>query len=263
MPTDLSALLAALPPDTPAPHPGIAAVLAARVAADPAGPLLTFYDDATGERTELSAATVDNWVAKTANLLVDGLGVTPGDPVAVLLPLHWQAAVVLLAVWSAGATVAAAGAVAAAAFVAEDRLDAAPEAGELVGLSLRPLAGRLCRVWPGVLDYAEEVPAYGDRFAAPPPGREQADLVRLVAATAGRFGLAAADRVLTTAAFDTAEGLLGGLLAPLSAGSSVVLCRHPDPAALPRRLRTERVTAVCGELPPGTDVPGTVRRLVP
>ena len=36
---------------------------------DPARPLLTFYDDATGERTELSVATFANWVAKTANLL--------------------------------------------------------------------------------------------------------------------------------------------------------------------------------------------------
>lgn len=234
------------------------------MAADPAGPLLTFYDDRTGERTELSAATVDNWVAKTANLLVDGLGVTPGDPVAVLLPLHWQAAVVLLAVWSTGATVAPAGAAAAAAFVAEDRLDDAPEAAELVGLSLRPLAGRLERAWPGVLDYAEEVPGYGDRFATPPLlGRDQADLVRLAAAAAGRFRLAAADRVLTTAPFETAEGLLGGLLAPLSAGSSVVLCRHLDPVALPRRMREERVTAVCGQLPPGSDLPDRVRRLTP
>ena len=32
-------------------------------------PLVTFYDDATGERTELSGITVGNWVAKTGNLL--------------------------------------------------------------------------------------------------------------------------------------------------------------------------------------------------
>src|SRR5579859_6537412 len=36
--------------------------------ADPARPLITFYDDATGERVELSVKTFDNWVAKTANL---------------------------------------------------------------------------------------------------------------------------------------------------------------------------------------------------
>ena len=34
-----------------------------------ARPLITFYDDATGERVELSAATTANWAAKAANLL--------------------------------------------------------------------------------------------------------------------------------------------------------------------------------------------------
>ena len=43
-------------------------------AGDPARPLLTWYDDGTGERVELSGATLGNWVAKTANLLVDGCG---------------------------------------------------------------------------------------------------------------------------------------------------------------------------------------------
>src|SRR5690606_31992912 len=33
-----------------------------------ARPLITFYDDATGERIELSGVTTANWVAKTANL---------------------------------------------------------------------------------------------------------------------------------------------------------------------------------------------------
>ncbi|MGF7238961.1 MAG: hypothetical protein ACQSGP_29015, partial [Frankia sp.] len=54
---------------------GVAAALARRLATDPARPMLTFYDDQTGERTELSATTLDNWVAKTANLLTDSLGV--------------------------------------------------------------------------------------------------------------------------------------------------------------------------------------------
>ncbi|HZB48967.1 MAG TPA: TIGR03089 family protein, partial [Mycobacteriales bacterium] len=64
------------------------ALLAAALAGDRAGPLLTFYDDATGERTELSTTTVANWVAKTANLLRDDVGAAPGDRVAVLLPAH-------------------------------------------------------------------------------------------------------------------------------------------------------------------------------
>ena len=73
--------------------------------ADPARPALTFYDDATGERVELSVTTLENWVAKTANLLVDGLGVHPGQSIGVRLPCHWLAPVWLLAAWSAGLVV--------------------------------------------------------------------------------------------------------------------------------------------------------------
>src|SRR3954469_25165700 len=71
---------------------------------DPTAPLLTWYDDATGDRTELSGATLDNWVAKTANLLVDGVGLGHGGRVAVLLPPHWQTAAILLGVAAAGLT---------------------------------------------------------------------------------------------------------------------------------------------------------------
>ena len=35
------------------------------LAANPAGPRITFYDDATGERIELSSVTLANWAAKT------------------------------------------------------------------------------------------------------------------------------------------------------------------------------------------------------
>src|SRR2546430_5289281 len=80
-------------------------LLAAAVAADPTRPLLTWYDDGTGERTELSGATLANWVAKTANLLVDGVGLDPGDRAAALLPPHWQTAAVLLGCWAGGVDV--------------------------------------------------------------------------------------------------------------------------------------------------------------
>ncbi len=56
------------------------------MAADPVGPRITYYDDATGERIELSTVTLANWAAKTGNLLRDELGAGPGSRVAVLLP---------------------------------------------------------------------------------------------------------------------------------------------------------------------------------
>src|SRR5690606_26629645 len=63
-----------------------AGVLAELLSRDPSRPLYTFYDDATGERVELSVKSFENWVAKTANLLQDGLGTEPGDRIAVMLP---------------------------------------------------------------------------------------------------------------------------------------------------------------------------------
>ncbi|CAJ59885.1 MULTISPECIES: TIGR03089 family protein [Frankia] len=247
--------------DVPAGVRGIAGLLAHRLATDPARPLVTFYDDATGERVEFSAITLDNWIAKTANMLVDTLGLGAGDRIGVDLPTHWLGLVIPLAGWLAGLEVvlADAGARALAAdaslppatrlgalFVAEDRLDATAGlvVDETVALSLRPLGGRMLRPVPGVLDYSAEVPPHGDRFAPPPPPPEQAELLRAGARVATAWGLGPADRVLSTAPPATAEGLLGGLLAPLVAGASMVLCRHLDPAALTRRIDSERITAI-------------------
>ena len=61
-------------------------VLVSRLRNDPGQPLVTFYDDATGERTELSVTTYANWVAKTAGVLIDDLGLDAGDRVALDLP---------------------------------------------------------------------------------------------------------------------------------------------------------------------------------
>ncbi|PRC45886.1 TIGR03089 family protein, partial [Mycobacterium sp. ITM-2017-0098] len=79
------------------------AILDPLMATNPAGPRITYYDDATGERIELSTATLANWAAKTGNLLRDEMGATPGSRVAVLLPAHWQTAAVLFGIWWIGA----------------------------------------------------------------------------------------------------------------------------------------------------------------
>ena len=65
----------------------VPALLRALVASDPGRPRITWYDDAAGptrgERIELSARVLANWVAKAANLLVDELDVEAGDRVLV------------------------------------------------------------------------------------------------------------------------------------------------------------------------------------
>jgi uncharacterized protein (TIGR03089 family) len=212
----------------------IARTLAAAVRRDPTRPLLTWYDDATGERTELSGATLANWVAKTANLLVDGAGLGPGDRAAVLLPPHWQTAAVLLACWSAGVTVADAdddGPV-DVLFAAADRVVAAEarSAGERYALSLDPFALPMRAVPPGWSDFNLEVRAYGDAYAAAEP--------LVVAGDPG--DLREGDRVLVDAARhpDPRQWLVG----PLAAGASIVLCGNLDPARLADRVATEKVT---------------------
>jgi uncharacterized protein (TIGR03089 family) len=79
------------------------AALLARMGTDPASPMLTYRDLATGERMELSAASLGNAIAKTAGLLRDDLDVEPGDVVIVDLPLHWQRVVWLGACAATGA----------------------------------------------------------------------------------------------------------------------------------------------------------------
>jgi uncharacterized protein (TIGR03089 family) len=233
-----------------------------------AAPLVTSYDDATGERVELSATTLANWVAKTANLLQQEFDVGAGSSVAVALPVHWQTAAVLLGVWSCGATVLDSpaeddGALADAAvvLVAQDRLVAVEEVatGELLGLSLHPLGLGMSDYAGSARDFALEVRAAGDRFApwTPPdpaaPGLRagglELTLGGLTAAAqelATRLGLADGDRVLVDEATAAEAGPVAWLLAPLAAGASVVLCRHPDPAGLAARAAAERVTATLG-----------------
>ena len=145
-------------------------LLRSALAADPGRPLVTFYDDATGERVELSVATFANWVAKTANLLQDELSVEPGDRVTLLLPAHWQTAVWLLACASVGVVADVGGDPSAADVVVSgpepESLEAARAcSGPRVALALRPLGGRFPQPPEGFADYAVEVPSQGDRFA--------------------------------------------------------------------------------------------------
>ncbi len=141
------------------------------VARDPARPFLTHYDDATGERVELSFTTTDNWVAKTANLLVDELCAEPGERIGLWLPTHWQTVVWYLACWATGTvpTLEADAADCAHAVADPEHAGATMDCpGTRLLLALRPLGGRAATVPTGMLDYAAEVPTHGDRFAGPP-----------------------------------------------------------------------------------------------
>ncbi|MGW1732841.1 TIGR03089 family protein [Streptomyces sp. AM2-3-1] len=236
-------------------------LLRSALAADPGRPMVTFYDDATGERVELSVATFANWVAKTANLLQGDLAAEPGDRLALLLPAHWQSAVWLLACSSVGVVADVQGDPAGADLVVTgpDTLDAARACrGERIALALRPLGGRFPQAPEGFADYAVEVPSQGDRFAPYAPvdpdapaltvgglGLTAAQLVARAREDAVELGLTPGSRLLTGRTYDSWDGLSAGLFAPLAAGGSVVLCRHLgqlDEDGLAKRVESERVT---------------------
>lgn len=241
------------------PHTNVVAAFRAVTVANPTAPLVTFYDDATGERTELSATTLSNWVAKTANLLVDSCGLAPGDRAALRLPGHWQSAAVLLGCWSAGLVIdrpgpgedpAAVATTVAVAFVTADEV-ASTTADEIYALALAPMAGAFRPgPPPGSQDFVTEVRAHGDHFApatalspeafAFSDGTRHSDLI----AAAARRGVPTGARVLIDV--DTLTDPVDWLVAPLVAGASMVLCRNLDPDIVPARLITERAIAYPG-----------------
>jgi uncharacterized protein (TIGR03089 family) len=236
-------------------------------------PVLVYRDDATGERTELSATELGGWAARTAALLVDGCGTGKGARAAVLLPPHWQTAAVLLGAWSAGVAVefrpwATAGIAPAlpglldAAFVSRARLDswleAVPAARHRFVLGLGPVAAPPP---DGYRDYLAEVarypdtpPAYrsiGRDDTASPDGTSYREWADIAQGIADSLGLRAGDRLLVDAGRH--EQPVAWLLAPLVVGASVVLCANigrdhgrgdPDPDALDAVAREENATHI-------------------
>lgn len=220
------------------------------MATNPAGPRITYYDDATGERIELSTATLANWAAKTGNLLRDELGATPASRVAVLLPAHWQTAAVLFGVWWIGAEVVFSGE-ADIALCTADRLDDADAAvgmGEIAVLSLDPFGKPVADLAVGLTDYATAVRVHGDQIVPerqPGPaleGRSADDVLAAARASAEKQGITGADRVMSSASWDSADDVLERLLALYVVGASLVQVANPDPALVERRRESEKLT---------------------
>ena len=168
------------------------------LAGDPAGPRITWYDDANGARIALSGLTLANWAAKTANMIRDEFGLGAGARVGVLLPAHWQSAGVLLGAWWAGTEVVL-DADADLVFAAAADL---PDADEVVALSLDPMGLPARNLPVGVTDYATSVRIHGDQFS--PSGAGVAldgmtvpEVVAAARESAQRQELALGDRILS------------------------------------------------------------------
>lgn len=250
----------------------MAGLVARAVARDPSRPFVTYYDRASGERTELSGTTLLNWVSKTVNLLRDDLDVGPGQTVVVALPPHWQSAAILLASWWTGAAVrtdavgdgtdgVTRGDV---VFCAEDRLMelADADARDILVTSLHALGLPVAAKPTHVLDYAVEVRGHGDQTGPPSVDDDSpalyagsytlthGSLAEVTLETADRLGLREGDRVMAPATTIAAAGPVVWLLASICTGSSLVLVRvddEPDTLSWLRHIaEQERVTATIG-----------------
>jgi len=233
------------------------AILDPMLRADPVGPRITYYDDATGERIELSAVTLANWAAKTANLLRDELGAGPASRVAILLPAHWQTAAVLFGVWWIGAEAVLGAGPADLALCTAERLDEADSllsmtalGGEVAVLSLDPFGRPVPDLPIGVTDYATAVRVHGDQIvpeASPGPalaGQSVDEILADCESSSAARELASTDRVLSSASWTEPRELVDGLLSILAVGASLVQVANPDPSVLQRRIETEKVTRV-------------------
>ena len=201
---------------------------------DRARPFLTYYDDATGERVELSGVTTANWVAKTSNFLVDDLDAAPGTRVRLGLPSHWLRFVWMLSCWSVGAAV-----VDTEADIGVSGPDLTADEPVRVAASLRPLGGRFADPPTGFLDLGAEVPPHGDVFVALDPPTPDTLAIDL-------GGRRLTQDELTTSTTPSAERLLveaGELsrdvdlvVAAGLGGGSLVVVAHPASAEVIARL---------------------------
>lgn len=219
-------------------------------------PRLTWYGP-DAERVELSGRVLDNWVAKTSNLLQDELDAEPGTRLRLDLPAHWKSLVLALAAWQLGMEVMLADGDAELLATADPGPAAATGGVDAVmAVALPALAMR----WPGelpggVLDYAAEVRSHGDFFMPyvdPEPDRTALRDAAGVDHPHGRlvedFGALpgvpddgeTSPRLLVRAG-DGLEAALSRALWAWSRDGSVVLV-HPDVALTERLLGDERIS---------------------
>jgi uncharacterized protein (TIGR03089 family) len=226
----------------------------------PSKPFVTFYDEASGERAELSAKSLANWVAKTHHLLTDELGLGVGDAALVALPAHWISVPVLLGCLSAGLSLSdTAGTVSTVAFVTDQTRPRAAGIPDVYAISTESAAVGFRGGDPdGTTDYVLAVRPHDDVWAgvhspAAPgddclPGATRAEVVRAAAQRAKELGLAAGGRLLSTRDWAGPQDWVDAVLAPLAVGGSLVLVRNcPSAELLARRVEQERATAVLTE----------------
>ncbi|XAS67963.1 TIGR03089 family protein [Micrococcaceae bacterium Sec5.7] len=210
-------------------------------------PRLTWYGP-DAERVELSGRVLDNWVAKTSNLLQDELDAEPGMRLRLDLPAHWKSLIWALAAWQLGMEVVLDGG-AADLLVTSDPDHAEGSFDAVIAVPLPALAMR----WPGelprgVVDYATEVRSHGDVFMV---HGEPADTECAVRALDGvthlhsslidgfAVGHGNGVRLLVRASEGLEAALANSIGAWISDGS--VVLAHPDVELTENLLAAERI----------------------
>lgn len=227
-------------------------VLAQLLRSDPARPRVTWYDDTpgptAGERIELSAKVLANWVSKAANALQDEFDVEPGSTVRLALPPHWRALYWALAVWSVGGCVSVEQGDSDPDLTITDDPEVAGDATAGVLVTLPALARAASELPPtGVMDEARELSTFGDQFTAwEEPSDDDPALRTAAGTTAYQAVVPQRDwpqgARLHTRSADLEQVLLDAL-AVWALDGSLVLSRGPAAADGDRaRLEAEGVT---------------------
>lgn len=214
---------------------------------EPARPFVTYYDEASGERSELSAKSLANWVAKTHHLLVDELGLGVGDRALIALPAHWISVPALLGCLTAGLSLTSSGD-ADVAFVAPSTLESAGTIPDVYAVAPDSAAVGFGASPPsGAADYVAAVRPQADAWAgvamnatADDPafdGLSRGEVVERAS------GLEHGARILSTGEWTASADWIATVLAPVAAQGSVVFVRNcTDESVIERRMGQERAT---------------------
>jgi uncharacterized protein (TIGR03089 family) len=232
-----------------------ASVLADILRSDPARPRITFYEDTSGptrgERIELSAKVLANWVSKAGNALQDEFDLGPGSVVRLSLPPHWRALYWALAVWSVGGAVDVVEGRTPDLLICNDPAQGSlePRPADFVLVTLDALARAHTGPVPaGAMDEARELATYGDQFVAlAEPAAGDVALVTDRAHTPYGSVVTLGDwpaNARVWLAGDLTQ-VLEGALSAWAVDGSVVLARNGSLAGCepqPERIGSERVT---------------------
>ena len=233
-----------------------AALLGPLVAGDPHRPRLIWHG---AGRTELSTASLANWSAKVAGLLVDELGGQTGGTVLWRVRRSWQGVPLLLGSWWAGMVVTSLEELAdraVAAFVDEDEDSVADEvvvaSSHPFGLATATLPSHQRHVADAVLPQADRFsprrPGAGSDSAAVMTSAGPVSVGELIALarTAGD-AIGPGGRVLSALDLTLPDAVCAGLLGALAAdGSLVQVGGDPDGERLARIAHDERASVTLG-----------------